>query len=189
MNKKPIAILIIVLCLVTALGTVTWFLFVRQSGTPADTQPPVTFPNASTTIPGASSGTSVVAIYGTDGSVITVPDFLSEKPSQQVSEDADDTQYDLTPYPEYVPGEPYPTHPFDAAFNTKNSEFLVTLNQEPIGEARQQAESFLREELALSNDQLCGLNSLVIVPYEVNPQYAAVNLGFSFCPGAVKLPR
>lgn len=66
--------------------------------------------------------------------------------------------------------------------------FNIGLYKEPIGEARKNAESYLTNALGISAQALCTLKYMVSVPERVNATYAGQNLGFSFCPGAVKLP-
>ena len=127
-------------------------------------------------------------IYSLQGS-LTVPDFTIGKESIVLSEDQEDVQYELTPYPEYEIGKPYVEHAFDVQFNERESLFLVTLNQEPLKASRLEAEAFLRTELELSDAQLCELNTLVGVPYSVNQTLSNYqNLGLSFCPNAYPLP-
>ncbi len=128
-------------------------------------------------------------IYARDGTQVTLPDFAKGTKSTVVGQTPDDLQYDLTPYPEYVPGTPYTTHEFDIAFNQKTSEFIVTLNQEPLGHARIAAEAFLKSKLGVTDKDLCSLNVTIAVPYDVNERFADYkNLGPSTCPGAAKLP-
>lgn len=68
------------------------------------------------------------------------------------------------------------------------SEFLVTLYAEPIGATRKAAEAALRNRLGLTNTELCALSSIVATAPGVNTSFDGINLGFSFCAGAVKLP-
>ena len=67
--------------------------------------------------------------------------------------------------------------------------FIVSLLQEPIGAARKAAEADLMNQLGVSQDAMCNLNYMVAVPWSVNQVYSGMNLGFSFCPGAVVLPQ
>lgn len=69
-----------------------------------------------------------------------------------------------------------------------SAEISVSLLKEPIGEARREAETALRERFGLSDDQFCKLSVGVYTLLSVNEQYAATDLGLSFCPGAVPLP-
>jgi hypothetical protein len=124
-----------------------------------------------------------------EGKTVAVPDFTAGKSSVQIGDDAADVQYDLTPYPDYEPGKPYPTHAFDVQFNGIGSQFVVTLNEEPLGASRLAAEAFFRDTLELTDAQLCTLDILVGVPYSVNESFSGYqNLGLSFCPDAFRLP-
>lgn len=123
------------------------------------------------------------------GGTVTVPEFTEGKEAVALSSETGDLQYDLTPYPEFVPGTPYPAHAFDVQFNGLDSTFVVTLNEEPLGAARLKAEEFLRATLRLSDAQICSLNITVGVPYSVNESLSAYqDLGLSFCPEAYPLP-
>jgi len=188
MNRTLLLIILAVIIVIGVLFGVAYVMY-RPSVSQTATSTPVTFPSSGTSTTTSSVGTGGVVIYAKDGSSLRVPNFTKDAPSQQVSSVQDDVQYTLTPYPEYVPGQPYPTHSFDVAFNQIGSQFLISLNQEPIGAARTDAESFLRSTLQLTDTQLCSLNTLVTVGDDVNAQYSAINLGLSFCPGAVPLPQ
>lgn len=128
-------------------------------------------------------------LYAANGTKVTVPDFAKDAPSTLIGQTSDDIQLDLTPYPEYEPGTPYPHHEFDISFNQKDSEFLIVLNQEPLGHARTAAESYLALKLGLSIKELCAFKIRVAVPLNVNERYGGYdNLGVSACTGAVALP-
>jgi len=77
---------------------------------------------------------------------------------------------------------------YTVSYNSAQQSFLITL-AEPIGQARLSMEAFMIKTLGLTEQQLCNINYLVSVTRYVNTQYAGKNLGFSFCPGAVKLPQ
>jgi hypothetical protein len=81
-----------------------------------------------------------------------------------------------------------PNIPYTITYNEKTQFFNIALLEEPIGSARQAAEQYLIQHLGVSQSQLCQLQYQVSTPAYVNGQYAGTSLGFSFCPGAVKLP-
>jgi hypothetical protein len=146
--------------------------------------------NEETSASSTNSSSKEISIQTNSSSTVAVPDFTSGKTSVPVGTNADDVQYNLTPYPPYTPGKQFPTHQFDVQYNNVGSQFIVTLNQEPIGEARTAAENFMEETLKVPAMQLCSLNIDVSVPYTVNQEYSQYeNLGLSFCPGAVALPE
>ncbi len=76
---------------------------------------------------------------------------------------------------------------FSIVYNSNNIFFGITLLEEPIGEARLQAEAYLVRLLDIPQADACRLNYAVSVSASLNPIYAGKNLGFSFCPGALRL--
>lgn len=81
------------------------------------------------------------------------------------------------------------TTPYLIMYIESTRFFTIELVQEPIGEARTQAELYLEQRLGLSPSDLCKLNYTLSVPVSVSQEYAGRNLGFSFCPGATVLPK
>jgi hypothetical protein len=86
-------------------------------------------------------------------------------------------------------GQSVQDYPYLITYLSDTKYFNVVISQEPIGEARVQAERYLMQFLRLTQDQMCALDYTVSVLNSVNSQYAGENIGFSFCPGAVKLPQ
>jgi hypothetical protein len=78
---------------------------------------------------------------------------------------------------------------FSVYYISGSKSFLIDLTEEPIGQARLDMEQFMLKTLGITEQQMCNLNYLVSVTRYVNEQYAYENLGFSFCPGAVVLPK
>lgn len=72
-------------------------------------------------------------------------------------------------------------------YYTEDGGMIILLTQEPLAVARYTAEEELKERLALSEEELCGLDILVQTNRYVNISYAGINLGLSFCPGSVSL--
>ncbi len=81
-----------------------------------------------------------------------------------------------------------PVTEYHISYNKNTDFFNVILLSEPLGDARKAAEEFLKSRLGLSAPALCTLRYFVGTPYWVNEQFDNKNLGFSFCPGATKLP-
>jgi hypothetical protein len=79
--------------------------------------------------------------------------------------------------------------PYIIAYISATKYFNIALLQEPIGPVRMEAEQYLMMRLGISHGQMCQLDYMVSVPVQVNSQYAGTNLGFSFCPGAIPLPK
>jgi len=82
-----------------------------------------------------------------------------------------------------------PSAPYIIEYIASTHYFGVELTQEPIGQARIEAEQYLMQHLGITQDQMCQLKYMVSVPWYVNQVYTGENLGFSFCPGAVALPQ
>lgn len=83
----------------------------------------------------------------------------------------------------------YPTTKFSVSYNAETHFFTVVLLEEPLGTTRLEAEQFLIDRLGVTTQTLCAVDYSVGTPYWVNEGYAGKNLGFSFCPGATKLPH
>jgi hypothetical protein len=77
--------------------------------------------------------------------------------------------------------------PYYIEYIASTQYFIISLQQEPIGESRQQAEQFLLGHLGVDQTQLCRLNYTVGTPARVSVLHAGQNLGFSFCSGATQL--
>ncbi len=80
------------------------------------------------------------------------------------------------------------TPSFNIRYEEKTQAFTVTLLAEPLGTTRLAAESFLIDRLGIEARDLCRIRYYLGVPNSVNSVYTGDNLGFSFCPGATKLP-
>lgn len=81
------------------------------------------------------------------------------------------------------------SRPYMIEYISATQFFNIELLQEPIGSVRQAAEQYLMSRLSLSESQMCQLNYSIGTTNHTNSQYAGKNLGFSFCPGAVTLPK
>jgi len=68
------------------------------------------------------------------------------------------------------------------------AQFLINLQEEPLGQNRKDAESALRNSLRLTDSQICELDVQVWTAPGVSDVYSGRNLGLSFCDGSVKLP-
>ncbi|MEK7079964.1 MAG: hypothetical protein AAB901_01620 [Patescibacteria group bacterium] len=81
-----------------------------------------------------------------------------------------------------------PSEDFNIVYNATEQTFIIALLKEPLGEARQAAEELLLQKLGIAKTQMCALKYYVGTDAYTNEQYAGMNLGFSFCAGATKLP-
>jgi len=80
-----------------------------------------------------------------------------------------------------------PAIPYTITFIESTQFFNIGLYEEPISEARLEAEQYLRDHLGVTKEQMCDLNYVVSVPNFVSPLFAGDSLGFSFCPGAIEI--
>ncbi|MES2202858.1 MAG: hypothetical protein V4474_00815 [Patescibacteria group bacterium] len=81
-----------------------------------------------------------------------------------------------------------PTVPYVIEYIAATDYFNIALMQEPLGSARMQAEQYLMQHLGITQTEMCHLKYMVTTPAWVSTAYANTSLGFSFCPGATKLP-
>lgn len=153
--------------------------YVMFSTQPA-TEPSVEQPSTGNPFGQLGSGTVVpneqVTIMLTDGSTATIPDFSK---GEQPPAASDVNGYQVAGAADAE---------FQIVYFPLDSGFIITLNAEPIGQTRRDAEDALRTSLGLSNAELCKLRIDVGAPYSTNDSYAGANLGLSFCPGSVALP-
>jgi len=155
------AVILIVLVLV--------FVLLRKPATTTPQQNPVTFPGSGTTTTSTTNGTASF-LQGADVKEDQANHgyfYLGNQPSS-----------DQTVNPPYLIEYIAATH-----------YFTISISQEPIGQYRREAERYLQQKLGATQDQMCSLNYTIGVPDWVNSQYSDMNLGFSFCPGAVQLPE
>ena len=77
---------------------------------------------------------------------------------------------------------------FQIIYTASDQSFHIGLLNEPLKNARLEAEQFLQTRLGISQAQMCNLYYYVETTAAISPIYDNKNLGFSFCPGAVQLP-
>lgn len=182
MNKQKLIVVVVGmfgLLLVVGLVSFGLYLFNTKKVTPA-AQVENPFGNP------ATGGTSVslenkMSIRTTGGGTLQIPNILKGHEPIVAS---NGRYYDL-----YGPEYSTEGFTFSVQYSESDSEFLISLINEPIGEARRDAEKYLRNTLMLTDAQLCELVTAVTVTPDVNESYSTyANLGLSFCPGSVKLP-
>ena len=71
---------------------------------------------------------------------------------------------------------------------SRDHSFGIVLLQKPLAAARQEAETAMREALAISRQTACLLRVSLGVPYSVEPAVAGTNFGLSFCGNGLPLP-
>jgi hypothetical protein len=129
----------------------------------------------------ASATTSTLTVAAVVGSPITVNDFTKD-PQTAVSADIPDHYFLVGGIDAYASSAPYSIY-----YVGKDQSFSIILLSEPIADNRQKAEQQLMQKIGISQLAMCRLRYYVSVPNDVNSIYAGKNLGFSFCPGAIKL--
>lgn len=81
----------------------------------------------------------------------------------------------------------YNTTEFSISYNSANDYFSIIILKSPLGITRSNAETFLAEQLGLSQSQMCELNYSLVAPMFVSEAYAGKQLKFSYCEGAKEL--
>ncbi len=170
-----------------AIGTIVALQAHKQVSTNSSSN----FPIASTTNTSGSGTNNTVSVGTQDGTGVVVKDFIHN--GVTVQDAANQGNYYLAGTVGYCNADG--TCPSGAASNeysvvyfSQDKSFIVNLIKEPIGRARLDAEQFLMTQLGLTQTQMCNLKYQVLTTSSVNALYAGQNLGFSFCPGATKLP-
>lgn len=149
---------------------------------PVNNAPPVGLPVAGSATQG--SGPSAQG-----SSFIKTADFLSDPAT--IKDPINDGYYYLGYHVYEGVSDPTATTtpPYVIAYIAATQYFNIALMQEPIGQTRRDAEQYLMARLGISETQMCKLNYMVSVPDRVNTSFSGRNLGFSFCPGAIALPK
>ncbi|MDO8567052.1 MAG: hypothetical protein Q7R58_02785 [bacterium] len=184
--------------LTIAVGGVLFFLNPPQEAN--TTQPIPGLPVAGTVVPSneapGSPNTSIteatMSFSTPSGAVITVKDFIHN--GETVPDVQNPGSYVLAGSLGYCLADGScprgaPTTNFSVLYNEKIHFFNIVLLKEPLGAIRLEAEQFLINRLGITEQQACSLNYSIGAPYWVNETYDDKNLGFSFCPGATKLPQ
>lgn len=130
-----------------------------------------------------------MSVAGSDGNVVQTNNFMAD-PTTIKDPFNSDSYYLDGRSSEEVSNLTTPTSShFIIEYISSTQYFNIALMQEPIGPVRGEMERYLMTKLGLTQNQMCQLNYMVSVPNRVNSQYSGINLGFSFCPGAVVLPH
>ena len=150
----------------------------------------VELPTASSVVQPVSSTSSPasMSVAGSDGSVIQTNNFMADPATTE--DPFNPGFYNLNGRSSQgVSGSTTSAPPYAVSYISSTQYFNVTLLQEPIGPVRTEMEQYLMGKLGITQSQMCQLNYSVSVPNFVNTQFSGMNLGFSFCPGATKLPQ
>jgi hypothetical protein len=188
------AVIALLLLLAIALGAFLYVWYANRGGDEEGTEEPrIDFPLVAPSRPdlgGAAAGS--FEITGRDGRSITVRNFIEN--SITIEDPSNDGIY-------YLAGSSgvcledgtCPTagqeQGFSTVYFTNDQSFAIAIKEEPLGEKRLAVERFLMQTLGISEEDMCALRYVIGTSPYVNETYGAIdNLGFSFCPGAVKLP-
>lgn len=162
----------------------------RSQTTVPDSAAPTSFPSSGSSGVVSNPG-STVNVIGSDGSSIAVQNFVDN--GTTIEDSANPGNY-------YLAGgngvctddgnciEGAPATDFAIVYFSEDNSFILSLTQEPLGDARRHAEQFLMQTLGISQASMCALNYYLSTDGYVSMQYAGTNLGFSFCEGATQLP-
>jgi hypothetical protein len=136
------------------------------------TVPPISVSTTSSSLP------TGIAIVANNGTTITTNDFIHN--SATLADPSNAGNY-------YLSGSSLDGYAI--GYRTQGQFFTIALEREPLGATRIAAENFLIAALGISENQLCNLKYYIGTDFHTNSFYAGKNLGFSFCPGAVVLPK
>jgi len=163
-----------------------------QTGQDQNNTPTNTLPGSNPTTVGTNDGTgsnttnspqdgATISIGTSDGGSIQV---ANPKKDPTLKEDSTNPGYY---YFKASGNTASTTGSYVIEYIDKTQFFNVILEEEPIGQAREQAQAYLAQHLGISQSQLCSLNYMVTVPYSVNQDFASTDLRFSVCADATPL--
>ncbi|MEK7602150.1 MAG: hypothetical protein AAB472_01560 [Patescibacteria group bacterium] len=183
--KKALIIIsvILVLLLVAGLG----YYFYTHTKTPQAPDSTNTFPIGDMN----QGGSSTMVIPAEDGGSISTLDFIHNNVTFEDPANKGDYYLagsnDICNPDGTCPKAGTSTH-FNILYFSDSGSFVISLNEEPLGQIRREAEEYLIQTLGITQEQMCKLNYTIGTTSYINDTFGGENLGFSFCPGAVKLP-
>lgn len=172
------------LLLLVGVGVAWWFFGMKK--------PPAAPPVGAEFPQGGGGGSLVtVPVVTQQGGTMTARDFIHN--GTTVEDPANPGSYYLAGETGYCDSQGVCAHgasskEFSIVYYPEDSSFVVALLAEPLGQARKGAEQFLMNTTGLSSTELCALKYYVGTDSYRSAQFSGTNLGFSFCPGATKLP-
>lgn len=75
------------------------------------------------------------------------------------------------------------------AYYPQDQGFIITMKNQDIQKARQEAEADFVQTLGITKDQACSLRVSLTIPEDVNEQASGGNYGLSFCPNGKPFPN
>lgn len=157
---------------------------------------PVTLPESGTTdIPlgkGLPSGPGTMTIADFEGRPIVTNDFINN--GVTIPDGANKGRYLLAGQLGYCVEDPAPCRAgtetdFNIYYDSQDEAFTIALLAEPLGQTRLGIQTYLARTLGIGEQDMCRLEYYVGTPSDVNSFFTGKNLGFSFCPGATRLPE
>jgi hypothetical protein len=178
--KKPLIISIGAIVIIGFIVLVYWLL---------NSAPPATSPAANQNIGLPSAGQNATATSSLTQAGVQTLNFVNDPTT--VKDPINPGYYYLGYHVNEGISDPTATDnpPYIITYISATHYFNITLLQEPIGTVREEMQQYLMMRLGISQDGMCRLDYMVSVPWRVNQVYSGKNLGFSFCPGATKLPK
>lgn len=165
----------IIIGIATLLLCLGFLLFISAKSKNVSTPPPDNKQNL--------TSTHTFGIKMKDSSELFVIDFLKNR---TVIEDTRNpglyylgntiTSNTNDPVPEYI-----------ITYDHSIQFFKIVLLKNPLSGARHDAETYLKQLLDISDEQLCGLQYFVTTPSAVSPVYSGLDLKFSSCQDSVTL--
>jgi hypothetical protein len=131
----------------------------------------------------AASTTHTFGLKLKDSSKLFVKDFL--KNSDVTPDTKNPGLYYLGNTISNNPQDPLPE--YIITYDHSIQFFKIVLLQNPLSGARRDAETYLKQTLDISDEQLCRLNYFVTTPSAVNPVYSGLDIKFSSCQDSVTL--
>lgn len=89
-------------------------------------------------------------------------------------------QSSLTTYPDNGVGFAH-TGYYDMSYYPKDNGFIITLLDENVIKANQEAEQDFLKILGITEEQACKLKVTIGVPHNVNPKFAGQVFAFDYC--------
>jgi len=187
--KVLITVSAVLILILIAIGG---YIFLRGTQAPAPAQDlSVSFPSSGSTGTVMNDQLTDRTVESADGTPLLVKDFISNGVTYK--DPANDGSYYLAGTLGYCledgtcpdTGTPH----FSILYLSEGETFIISLDEEPLGTSRLEAEAYLRRTLGITNEQMCSLDYTVGTTVYVNSVFGSMNtLGFSFCPNAVTLP-
>jgi hypothetical protein len=181
--KKALFIIFIIVLLVGGIS----YTFIMGAKKQETTAQPVQ-PDVVATFPVNEDGVDVrqlptLPVTGTDGTEYKADNFLSG--GSVVADNNNPGSFFLGNTFEFGPDGSTPSYVISYIYET--DYFNITLLKQPFSIARSDAESYLKDLLMISKEDMCNLNYTVGIPQYASDVLSGKDLRFSFCSGAVSL--